>query len=146
MRNFVQITRMKIITSLCFLLLVAGVQAQKSKVSLEINFTGIEQGYDHTTKYEVYIDDALITTSPEQKESETYSTKFKIKRGEHTLKIVNLTLYEGTWEVTSIANNYTLDGTIEKKLAFGKKAYIDILYDLDNPPVPSLTLLAKKKK
>lgn len=136
---------MKIITSLFFVLLALGVQAQKSKVSLEINFVGIVEGYDHTTKYEVYIDDALVVTSPEHKESEGFITKFKTTRGEHTLKIVNLTLYEGTWEVTTRDNSYTLDGVITEKINFGKKAYIDIVYDLDQPPVPIFNLSTKKK-
>jgi len=132
---------MKLAASFLFFFLIFGAQAQKSKVSLDIKFTGIEEGYDHITKYEIYIDDYLIMTTTEQKESIPVLKNFKTTRGNHVLKVVNYTFYNGNWELTNRDNDYTLDGTVEQKINFNKKTLIKILYDLDNPPVPTVEVI-----
>ena len=100
-----------------------------------------EEGYDHITKYEIYIDDYLIMTTTEQKESIPVLKNFKTTRGNHVLKVVNYTFYNGNWELTNRDNDYTLDGTVEQKINFNKKTLIKILYDLDNPPVPTVEVI-----
>ena len=131
---------MKFIISISLMLLFFGVQAQKSKVTIETSFKGIIEGYDHSSQYKIYIDNSLVMTTPTHSYSEPYKLKLKTKRGNHLLKLVHYTLYEGNWEVTSIENNYTLDCTIEENINFGKKTKIEIVNDLDSPTVPLVTV------
>lgn len=131
---------MKFILSLSFLCLIFGTQAQNSKVTIKASFAGIVDGYDNSSQYKIYIDDNLVLTTPAHNYSKPYKLKLQTTRGNHALKLVHYSLYEGNWEITSIDNNYTLDCTIEENINFGKKTKIEILNDLDNPPVPSISV------
>lgn len=123
--------------SLCFFLLMMGAaSAQKGKLTLRFEWAGIEEGYDHTVKDEVYIDGKLVATTEDHKGSSPISVTVKSKPGKHTVKTVSWTLYEGNWEETRIDNDYSVDGFTEQEYTLGKKSSLRILYDLDNSPTP----------
>ncbi len=124
---------MKLLFTFLFVVGAMTVNAQKSKVTIEISYTGIEVGYDHVTKDEIYIDGKLVKVTEEHKESEPMKLKIKIPRGSHEIKVVNWTLYKGTWEQTTKDNDYSIDGFFTKTYDFGKKVRLSILYDLDKP-------------
>lgn len=132
---------MRALAILIFLTVGSHVYAQKCKLQIHIEFRGIEDGYDHLCKDEIYFDDAKIKVTDERPESEAVDLTLKVKGGKHTFKIVNWTLYQGTWEETTINNDYSIDGFREIEHNFGKKAKISVVYDLDdsaNSPIVTI--------
>ena len=95
-------------------------------------FLHINEGYDHVTKDKIFVNGELVHTTAEHKESEVHTETFKLPRGTQNVRIENWTLYEGTWELTSVENNYSVDGFYEAELELGKKNTIDVTHDLDN--------------
>lgn len=116
------------------LLFVGVTFAQKSsKVSLTYQFKNIQDGYDHNTKTVVFIDGAMVAESSQHPQSKATTIKFTCTRGNHQIKIVNMTFYEGKWEERSIANGYSTEGTIEREILFMKKKTIKVTFDLNQP-------------
>lgn len=104
---------------------------KKGTLTVNYNFIHIAEGYDHVNKIEVYIDDKLVATSSEKLESIPNSVSTKITRGTHKLKILSYCLYEGKFELRSVDNDYTTEGTIEREITMGKKNTLQITFDLD---------------
>lgn len=111
---------------------------QECKLTVHIEFKGIEEGYDHLTKDELYIDGNLVKTTDERKESQSVDVKINVPRGTHTFKIVNWILYEGTWEQNTTENEYSIDAFGEIECNFRKKGKISVLYDLDDISSPHI--------
>lgn len=107
-------------------------QAEKEiKVTVKYSFKGIEEGYDHDTRTELYIDDELVGTSTVKKESKPNSVTAATAKGKHNIRVVNQALYEGTWEDHTIANNYSIDCLYEAEINVKKTLTIQLLFDLD---------------
>lgn len=110
------------------------------KATFHVEFKGIEEGYDHVVKEELYLDGVLIKVTEEHRESENVDIKLKLKKGPHTFKVVSWTLYNGTWEQMTQDNDYSLDGFKEITYEFKKKNAISIVFDLDDRDSPYLTI------
>jgi hypothetical protein len=126
--------------SLCLLLTLsfAGT-AQQGKVAFTSEFTGLVEGYDHVCKEKIYVNQELVFTSKEHLESEMLKAKLKLPRGTQNIRIENWTLYKGTWELTSIANSYSINGFYDSQITIGKKNSLHVLYDLDDKSSPHVT-------
>jgi len=109
---------------------------QQGKLSVHIEFRGIEEGYDYVTKDELYLDGKLLQVTEERNESQAIDLQVEVPRGKHKLSVVNWTLYEGTWEKTTVDNDYSIDGFGEIEHNFSKKGKLTILYDLDDQNSP----------
>ena len=106
--------------------------AQKPcKVKVSYKFDHIIEGYDHTTKSIVYIDGVQVEESREHLQSTPMSVSFTTPKGEHEIRIVTFTYYEGKWEERSVANGYSTEGFVQQRLKFGKKKSINITFDID---------------
>jgi hypothetical protein len=103
----------------------------KSKLTIDWQFTGIIEGYDHDSKVEVYIDDVLTATSTISKQSKKNSVTVITTRGTHKVRIVNFALYENQWEEHSQANDYSLDAIYDSNLILKKKNKISLIFDID---------------
>ncbi len=107
----------------------------KSKtVSLTVSysFANIEEGYDHQTKCEVYIDGVLAATSTVNAESAPNSVIVKTKKGTHQIKVINYALYEGVWEIHTIENEYSQDFIYDAEMELTKKSnQLSLLFDVD---------------
>lgn len=103
---------------------------QDCKLTVHIEFANIEEGYDHVTKDELFIDGNSVNVTEERKESKAIDVKLKVPRGKHTFRIENWVLYEGTWEKKTLDNNYSIDGFGEIECYLGKKGKITVIYDL----------------
>jgi len=103
------------------------------KVTVTFNFANIEEGYDHLTKTELYIDGSLVGTSTNRKQSEENVVIATTSKGNHHVRVVNYAYYEGNWEEHTIANNYSIDCLYEADLNLKKKNNkIKLLFDIDN--------------
>jgi hypothetical protein len=102
------------------------------KIQVSYSFAGIVDGYDHDCKTELYIDGKLVATSKPHKQSKPAKVSAKVSMGKHEVKVINYALYEGKWEVHTIANNYSIDCTWSDAIDMQtKKNVITILFDLD---------------
>lgn len=123
---------MKNVFILIFLLVsVTSFGQGKSKLSIDWQFTGVIEGYDHDSKVEVYIDDVLAATSTVAKQSKKNSVTVITTRGTHKVRIVNFALYENQWEEHNQANDYSLDAIYDSNLILKKKNKISLIFDID---------------
>ncbi len=131
----------KMKAQLRFLLLLAitvlplGFLSAKKTTTLQIDFKfeNIEEGYDHLCKTNVYVDGELLATSSEKLQSKPNSVTVSIPKGEHNIRVVNLALYEGSWEEHTKDNNYSIDCMHEFKHDFKKKKYnLRLVFDLNS--------------
>ena len=104
---------------------------QDGVITVTIKFEDIEEGYDHTTRDVLYVDGKEVMVSEERLESKEIKFTMKVPRGQHTIKIVNWVLYEGTWEENKIANNYSIDAFSEIECKVKKKGKLSVVYALD---------------
>lgn len=110
-------------------------EAGEKMVTLTVGYTfsGIVDGYDHMNKSELYVDGKLVATSSVKEESKPNSVSATVTKGSHNIKVLNYAMYEGEWEVHSIANNYSQDCMYEANVNCKKKnTKIKLLFDLDN--------------
>jgi hypothetical protein len=95
-------------------------------------YTNIEEGYDHTNRMEVYVDGEKVGTSSSLLESEKGSYTVYVQPGDHEIRLENHTLYEGTWELHSLENNYSIDAFYTGNFNFKKKKRkIDLVFDIE---------------
>jgi hypothetical protein len=103
---------------------------QDGNVTVTVKFTEIEEGYDHLTRDVLYVDGKEVMVSEERLESKAIKFTMKVPRGQHTIKIVNWVLYEGTWEENNVANNYSIDAFDEIECKVKKKGKLTVVYAL----------------
>jgi len=121
--------------------------AQSSVLTVTFKFIGIEEGYDHLSKTQVWVDETLAGESPEVTQSKGASFKVDIPYGEHTLRIINLAQYKEEWEEHTIANDYSIDCLWEGDFNFKKKRYsFFLLHDIDHATSVSWKKMPKPKK
>lgn len=108
--------------------------AQKPcKLKVNYKFDNIQEGYDHKTKTQVYVDGKLIGESNEHLQSKPTTISLKAEKGGHEVRVVTMTYYEGKWEERSIANGYSTEGQFTQRMNLGKKKTINITFDLNQP-------------
>lgn len=124
----------RICASILLILAFSSIQAQDAKLTVKYSFTGIEEGYDHTTKTKVFIDGTELCSGEEHKQSKPNSFVCQVTPGTHNVRIMNYAYYEGTWEEHTIENNYSIDCLFEKEMDFKKKKKytIELLFDIDS--------------
>jgi hypothetical protein len=105
--------------------------SQSTKLTVNIKFVGIEEGYDHETKTVVLIDGEEVAFSPTTLQSKTGAFTVDVPQGSHQLKIVNYALYEGDWEEHTITNDYSIDCVYEEDHTFKKPEKLYLLFDID---------------
>lgn len=94
-------------------------------------FIGIEEGYDHTHRVEVFADGASVGVSPEGPQSKKDHVRVNVPDGAFDLRIVDSAFYEGRWEEHTVANNYSIDALVERTLTARKKHKLSVVFDLD---------------
>ncbi|MBC8045362.1 MAG: hypothetical protein H7Y00_01060 [Fimbriimonadaceae bacterium] len=103
-----------------------------ASIKVSFAFKGIEDGYDHTNYCAVFIDGVKVGESSKQVESKKNSFKVKTTQGEHDVKIINYTEYQGNWEEHTIENTYSIDCMYAETMKLKKKNKIGLLFDLDS--------------
>ena len=101
-------------------------------LTIEISFKGVEEGYDHLTKSEIFINGDFVGSTVEHKETRKISKTIEVPSNSFDFKLVNFAYYEGKWEEHTIENNYSIDCVVDERLSLGKKKKIVIVFDLDS--------------
>jgi hypothetical protein len=97
------------------------------------SFANIEEGYDHDSRTEVWVDGVKAVESSVTPQSKPNEVTVDVPAGTHQLRVVNLALYEGQWEEHTVANNYSIDCTWEGTV--GPKGQLVLLFDVDQGTV-----------
>jgi hypothetical protein len=121
----------KLLLLLFFTVAISVAFSQTTKLTVNIKFVGIEEGYDHETKTVVLIDGEEVAFSPNTLQSKTGSFTVEVPQGSHQLKVVNYALYEGNWEEHTVANDYSIDCLYEANHTFKKSEKLYLLFDID---------------
>lgn len=136
----------KLLIITCLLMITLTGFAQNTKLIVYVKFINVEEGYDHDTKTTVFIDNKEVGTSPVTAETKTGSFSVDVPTGNHSLKIVNYALYNGTWEEHTIENEYSFDLIYTEDHNFKKPEKFYILVDLDEDMKVSWKKPVKVKK
>ena len=125
---------MKRIIALSLFVLVTSLAIQaQTKLTINFKFLNIVEGYDHTSRTQVFVDGELLATSEEFLESKGGKMKVVIPKGKHDVLVMNQALYEGEWENHTIENNYSIDCLYEEAgMKRGKKATLTLIFDIDS--------------
>ncbi|MCG9911028.1 MAG: hypothetical protein MH137_06975 [Flavobacteriales bacterium] len=132
-----RITKPLLFTLLLSVYLINNLHAQKKASQLNVNwsFKGIETGYDHPFKLQVYVDQKLIKESEPNKQSVPGSIQFEVPKGEHEIYVMGISQYEGKWEDHTIKNGYSIDCSYKATHSIKKKHKLTLVFDLDNKTI-----------
>lgn len=101
------------------------------KITIKYKCSHIVEGYDHISRLKVYVDGNVAGTSTEKLESQQNSITIQISKGQHSLRAVLESKYEGAWEEHTIANTYSIDCLYEVSKQFKKNTMIILDFDID---------------
>lgn len=109
------------------------VNAEKQvKLTVNLSFDNIVEGYDHLTKTEVYIDGTLCGTSTLRNESIPNTVICTTSKGTHAVKVINYAYVDDIWEAHTIENSYSIDCKYEASMNLKKKNNkLNIIFDID---------------
>lgn len=97
------------------------------KITFKYKCTNIVEGYDHLSRLKVYVDGKIAGTSTEKLESQQNTITIEVSKGDHSIRAVLESQYEGTWEEHIIANTYSIDCLYEVTKKFTKKNTLIVL-------------------
>lgn len=120
--------------------------AQDGQLSVTFKFVNIVEGYDHICKTQVWVDGNMVGESKEVKESVGTTFNVNVPTGSHDVRIVNLALYEGSWEEHTVENQYSIDCLFQGNVNFKPKNKFFMLCDIDSQTYTSWKKMPKVKK
>jgi hypothetical protein len=120
--------------------------AQSGTMTVKFAFKGIEEGYDHICKTQVWVDGEMVGESPAVKESVGATFTVKVPTGSHNIRVINLAYYEETWEEHTVANNYSIDCLYEGTDNLKATNKFFMLHDIDSMTYTSWKKMPKVKK
>lgn len=97
------------------------------KITFKYKCTNIVEGYDHLSRLKVYVDGKIAGTSSEKLESQENTITVELSKGEHSIRAILESQYEGAWEEHTIANTYSIDCLYEITKKFTKKNTLVVL-------------------
>lgn len=110
------------------------VHAQKVKhltVTFKYQFVHDDgEGQLINTRLKVYIDDVVKGVSLEKKEAEANHVTVEIPTGQHKVRAVIESQYEGNWEEHTIANEYSIDCIYLHEDNYTKHVRVDLIFDI----------------
>jgi len=101
-------------------------------LSIDWKFINIEPGFDHLSRFCIYVDDVKLFTSTEFSESTGGLFEVMIPKGEHQIRIVGECLRNSTWQEHTILNDFSVDVVLEQKLLVSKPQKLKWVIDLNN--------------
>lgn len=101
-------------------------------MEIDWRFIHVENGYDHTSRMQVFVDDVEYGTSVQSLESEGGLFTLEIPKGTHRVRIVNQSFLNGVWQDHTIVNNFSVEAVYEKILEVKKAIRVTLVIDLNN--------------
>jgi hypothetical protein len=135
-----------LLTMMMLLGIVAATFAQSGTMTVKFAFKGIEEGYDHLCKTQVWVDGQMVGESAEVKESVGATFTVKVPTGSHHVRVINLAYYEGSWEEHTVENNYSIDCFYNDTYTLKASNKLFMLHDIDSVTLTSWKKMPKVKK
>lgn len=101
-------------------------------LTIDWAFINIEPGFDHLSRFCVYVDDVKLFTSNESLESEGGQFQVMIPKGEHQIRIVSECFRNSIWQEHTILNDFSVDAVLEQKVTISKTQTLNWVIDLNN--------------
>lgn len=99
---------------------------------IEWKFIHIEPGFDHLSRFCIYVDDVKVFTSDASLESIGGLFEVMLPKGEHQIRIVSECLRNSTWQEHTILNDFSVDAVLEYKTTVSKAKKLRWIIDLNN--------------
>lgn len=106
--------------------------AQNTTLTVNYVCTEINAGYDYEFKIKLYVDGSYIGESSPRISSSPNQATFTVPAGYHTVKIIGLKNYQGTWEESLKANNYSVDSKVEQAVNISDPTAMDIIFKMSS--------------
>jgi hypothetical protein len=127
--------KFKTIIAIAFsMILFNAAQAQKTKlitVTFKYKFIHEGEGKDINTRLKIYVDDAVKGVSLAKTEAQENHVTIEIPTGNHKIRAVIESQFEGGWEEHTIANEYSIDCIYIHEENFTKNTRVEIIFDLE---------------
>jgi hypothetical protein len=124
----------KIILTITFLGILFGAQfsfaQDQGKITVDFKAINTIAGYDNLTKAELYCDGKLLATSSEMVQSQLNTVSADAPLGKHSIHLLLYAYYDGSWEVRTIANDYSMDWEWKGDVNIKKKTAVKVLFDV----------------
>jgi hypothetical protein len=101
-------------------------------LDIDWKFINIEPGFDHLSRFCIYVDDVKLFTSNESLESVGGKFKVMIPKGDHRIRIVSECLRNSIWQEHSILNDFSVDVILEERVMISKTQSLKWIIDLNN--------------
>jgi hypothetical protein len=101
-------------------------------LAIDWKFINIEPGFDHLSRFCIYVDDVKVFTSNESLESTGGLFEVMLPKGEHQIRIVSECLRNSTWQEHTILNDFSVDVILEQKSLVSKSQKLKWIIDLNN--------------
>lgn len=101
-------------------------------LAIDWKFINIEPGFDHLSRFCIYVDDVKLSTSTEFLESTGGLFEVMIPKGEHQIRIVSECLRNSIWQEHTILNDFSVDVVVEQKMMVSKAQKLKWIIDLNN--------------
>lgn len=114
---------------LCLPILLAFL-SQAETIQVRWDFKHVKEGYDYDSRMYFYLDGDSVSCSDIFKLTAKGSANLDVPKGKHVLRVVNYVLYKGTWEMQSLANDYSLDAFASADLDPAQKNLLTLHFDI----------------
>nr|WP_294860167.1 hypothetical protein [uncultured Fluviicola sp.] len=101
-------------------------------LTIDWKFINIEPGFDHLSRFCIYVDDMKLVTSNESLESAGGSFEVMIPKGKHQIRIVSECLRNSIWQEHTILNDFSVDVVLEQRMIVSKAQKLKWVIDLNN--------------
>ena len=116
----------------CSGLLKAAVSnAKQITITFKYQFIHEGEGKDINTRLKVYVDDVVKGVSLAKVESDANAVTIEIPSGNHKIRAVIESEFEGVWEEHTIANEYSIDCIYLVEMDFTKHVRVDLVFDIE---------------
>lgn len=101
-------------------------------LTIDWAFVNIEPGFDHLSRFCVYVDNVKLFTSNESFESAGGLFHVMVPKGQHQIRIVSECLRNSIWQEHIILNDFSVDAVLEQKVTISKAQTLKWIIDLNN--------------
>lgn len=119
------------------LVMLAGLQTVNAygtkliTITFKYKFIHEGEGKDINTRLKIYVDDVVKGVSLAKVEAEENHVTVEIPSGNHKIRAVIESEFEGVWEEHTVVNEYSIDCVYLTEMNFTKHVRIELIFDLE---------------